>query len=62
MIRFIKHNFDNMEGVAIYPIVSLVLFFAIFTAMVVLVMRLKKNYIEENSQLPLEDDENNLNN
>ena len=61
MIRFIKHNFDTIDGVAIYPIVSLLLFLLVFIIMLIIVMRFKKKYIEEISNLPLEDD-NNLNN
>ncbi len=62
MLRFIKHNFDSIDGVAIYPIISMLLFILVFVVMLVIVMRFKKKYIEEISQLPLEDDDINLNN
>ena len=61
MIRFIKHNFDSIDGVAIYPIVALLTFFTVFVVMLFLVFKMKKKHIDEVSNLPLEDD-NNLNN
>lgn len=61
MIRFIKHNFDGMDGVAIYPIVALLTFFFVFIGMIYIVSKMKKNHIDEMSQYPLEDD-NNINN
>ncbi len=61
MIRFIKHNFDTIDGVAIYPILALLTFFTVFIIMLFLVLKMKKKHIDEISNLPLEDD-NNLNN
>ena len=58
MLKFIKHNFDGMDGVEIYPIISLVLFFTVFIAMLVFVFKLPKQNIDEISQLPLENDNN----
>jgi hypothetical protein len=58
MLRFIKHNFDGIDGVAIYPIVALLTFFTVFVVMVFLVIKMKKNYIDEVSNLPLEEDDN----
>lgn len=62
MLRFIKHNFDGINGVEIYPIVALLTFFTVFIIMVVLVVNMKKKYIDEISNLPLEEDNNFLNN
>ena len=62
MLRFIKHNFDSIDGVAIYPIVALLTFFTVFVVMVFLVIKMKKKYIDELSNIPLEEDDNNLNN
>ncbi len=55
MLRFIKQNLATIDGVAIYPIVSLVTFFTVFVAMVFIVMKMSKKNIEEVSNLPLED-------
>jgi len=58
MLRFIKHNLADIDGVEIYPIVSLLLFFLVFVTMIIFVFKLPKRSIEEVSQLPLEDDTN----
>jgi cytochrome c oxidase cbb3-type subunit IV len=58
MLRFISHNFDGMEGVEIYPIISLLLFFIVFITMLIIVIKLPKKNIDEISQLPLDNDTN----
>lgn len=52
-----KHYFELIEGVAIYPIISLTLFFLVFTSMLVWASRISKKYVENMSQMPLESDE-----
>lgn len=56
MLRFIKHHMDTMEGVEIYPIISLLLFFIVFTTMLIIVLRIPKKSIEEIGNLPLDND------
>ena len=58
MLKFIKHNFDGIEEVELYPIISLLLFFTVFIAMLIFVFKLPKQSIDEISQLPLENDNN----
>jgi cytochrome c oxidase cbb3-type subunit IV len=43
-------------GVEIFPVISLLLFVTVFTAVVVYVMRLERPRIERQAQLPLDDD------
>ena len=57
MLKFIRHNFDGMNGIEIYPIISLVLFFIVFVTMVIIVMNISKKRIDEVSHLPLEEDD-----
>jgi len=56
MLKFIKHNLEGIDGVEIYPIISLLLFFVVFVSMLIFVFKLPKKSIEEKSQLPLESD------
>ncbi len=56
MLKFIKHHLDTIDGVEIYPIISLLLFFIVFTTMLIIVLKMPKNSIEEISNLPLEND------
>lgn len=58
MLKFIKHNLEGIEGVEIYPIISLLLFFTVFVTMLVFVFKLPKKGIDEVSQLPLDNDNN----
>lgn len=61
MLRFIKHHFDTITDVEIYPIISLLLFFTVFITMLVYVLRIPKKNLEEISNMPLEGDEKNNN-
>ena len=56
MLKFIKHHLDTIEGVEIYPIISLVLFFLVFTTMLLIVLKMPKRNIDELSNLPLDND------
>jgi cbb3-type cytochrome oxidase subunit 3 len=58
MLKFIKHNLEGIDGVEIYPIISLLLFFIVFITMIVFVFKLPKRSIDEVSQLPLDNDNN----
>ncbi|MGB5665843.1 MAG: CcoQ/FixQ family Cbb3-type cytochrome c oxidase assembly chaperone [Maribacter sp.] len=60
MLRFVKNHMESIEGVATYPIISLLIFFAFFVLLFWWVFTAKKEYIKEVSELPLED--NNQNN
>ncbi|MBT8263532.1 MAG: CcoQ/FixQ family Cbb3-type cytochrome c oxidase assembly chaperone [Bacteroidia bacterium] len=62
MLKFIKGNLENIDGVAIYPIISLLIFFVFFLLLFWWVFTAKKKYIEEVSNIPLEEDNTNTNN
>lgn len=55
MFEQIKHNMETIAGVAIYPIVSLLIFFFFFVGLAIWVFSYKKEKIKEMSQIPLED-------
>jgi cytochrome c oxidase cbb3-type subunit 4 len=61
MLKFIKHHLDTIQGVEIYPIISLVLFFLVFTTMLLFVLKMPKKNIDELSNLPLDNDLKNNN-
>lgn len=56
MLRYIKHNLTEIDGVNIYPLISLLIFVLFFVVMFTYVARMKKSRIEELGALPLEDD------
>ncbi|MDI5887817.1 cbb3-type cytochrome c oxidase subunit 3 [Flavobacterium sp. LB2P84] len=57
MFEQIKHNMETIEGVAIYPILSLLIFFVFFVGLGLWVFSYKKETINELSQIPLRDNQ-----
>ncbi len=53
MFEQIKHNMETIDGVAIFPILSLVIFFSFFLGLGIWVFSYKKDKIEELSNIPL---------
>lgn len=62
MLKFVKGNLENIDGVAIYPIISLLIFFLFFVILFFWVFTAKKAYIKEVSEIPLEEDDQNNHN
>ncbi len=58
MFEAIKHNMETIAGVAIYPIISLLIFFLFFVALGYWVISYKREKIMELSNLPLNDNQN----
>lgn len=56
MLKFIKHHMTGIEGIEIYPIISLLIFFLFFTALTWWVVSSKKEYIDKVSHIPFEKD------
>lgn len=55
-----KDVLRSIEGIGLYPSISLILFFAFFVLLVVYLVRTGKGYWEHAANLPLENDETNL--
>ena len=62
MFKFIKGNLERIDGVEIYPMISLLIFFSFFIGLFWWVFTTKKSHIETVSNIPLEDDTINTNN
>jgi cytochrome c oxidase cbb3-type subunit IV len=54
MLKFIGKYADKINGIDIYPIISLIIFVVFFIAMLVYVKRMKKSSIDEMKNLPLD--------
>ena len=54
MLKFIKGNLEQIDGVTIYPIISLLIFFIFFVALFWWVFTAKKEHIKEVSRIPLD--------
>lgn len=51
----ISKALSDIGNVSIYPIATLILFFSVFTVMLVIVLRGKKSKYDALAQLPLDD-------
>ena len=60
-MKFIKHYMASIEGVSLYPIISLIICFTFFIALFWWVFSYKKKDLNEISNLPLNDDDQNNN-
>ena len=59
----IKELLQSVEGVSVYPIISLIVFVLFFVIILVWMLKVDKNYIKKMENLPLEkEEENNFNN
>ena len=56
MLKYIKGHMDSIQGIELYPIITLIIFFSFFTLLFFWVLTSKKKYIEEVSNIPLQDD------
>lgn len=57
MMRFIKQNLTEIDGVAIWPLISLSIFFLFFVGLGIHVWRMRKTHVDDMSNMPLTDDE-----
>ncbi|UFH45060.1 CcoQ/FixQ family Cbb3-type cytochrome c oxidase assembly chaperone [Flavobacterium galactosidilyticum] len=55
MFEQVKHNLETIDGVATFPIISLLIFFFFFVGLGIWVFSYKKERIDELSQMPLQD-------
>ena len=58
MLTFVKQNLENIDGVKIYPIISLLIFFIFFVVLFWWVFTAKEEHITEVSNIPLDKDQN----
>ena len=54
MLKFIKHHMETIGGIEIFPLISFLIFFAFFIAMIAWLVFSSKEEMNKVSQLPLE--------
>ena len=54
MLRFIKHNLTTIDGVDIYPLLSLLIFTIFFLVVLFRVIKMKKDEVAELSNLAVD--------
>ena len=58
MLRFIKHSLTTIDGVSIFPLISLLIFVLFFIVIAVMVWKMKKEEVTELENIPFENKEN----
>lgn len=56
MFKFIKQYAETIVGIEVYPLISMMIFFLFFLGVTAYVVFLRKSYINEMEQLPIESD------
>lgn len=56
-MKFAKQYLETIEGIELYPIISLLIFFSFFVVLFWWVFTAKKDYIQKMSDIPLTDEE-----
>ena len=56
MLKFVKNHMESIDGIATYPMISLLIFFVFFTLLFWWVFTASKAHIKEMGQLPLDND------
>lgn len=59
MLKFVKHHMATIDGVSIFPIISLIICFTFFVLLFWWVFAYKNRDIKEISNIPLTEEENN---
>ena len=57
-MRFIRPYLESIDGVSIYPIISILIFFALFLIIGIWVLRMDKAYVDKMSNIPLGEEDN----
>ena len=60
MLKYIKDHMESITGIEIYPIISLLIFFIFFVILFLWVISAKKDYIQNVSNIPLDNQNNTI--
>ncbi len=55
MLKFVKNHMESIDGIATYPMISLLIFFVFFALLFWWVFTASKEHIKEVSEIPLDD-------
>lgn len=57
MLKFVKNHMESIEGIANYPMISLLIFFVFFVLLFWWVLTATKEHIKEMEELPLDNND-----
>lgn len=55
-MRYVKHYLEDITGVEIYPMISLLIFFIFFLGLTIYVVMMRKQHVEYMRNRPLDDE------
>ncbi len=56
MLKFLKHHLDTISGIDIYPVLSFIVFFLFFLAVLWWVLTVRRSHIDHMAALPIATD------
>jgi hypothetical protein len=56
-MKIVINTLEQIAGVEIFPIISLIIFFTLFAGVAYLVLTADKKYIDEMKQMPLDEND-----
>lgn len=57
MLKYIKGHLTSIDGIEIFPIISLVIFFTFFVGMLIYLAKIDNKTVDNIKNIPLEDQE-----
>ena len=57
MLKYIKEHMATVDGVEIFPIISMIIFMSFFVILLAYIYKTDKNVLDEVQQYPLDNDE-----
>jgi len=54
----IRNVLESIEGIGVFPTISLIIFMLAFVVMIIRVMRMDRKQVDHMSRIPLDDDKN----
>ncbi len=56
MLKFIKHHMTSIDGIEIYPMISMSIFILFFVGMLWWVIKMDKTYIKDLENYPIKEE------
>jgi len=57
MLKYIKGHLTSIDGIEIFPIISLIIFFSFFVGMLYYLYKIDKSTVNEIKNIPLEEED-----
>lgn len=55
MLKYVKNHLETIAGIEIFPLISFLIFFTFFLALIIWVVKADKKHIDEIARIPLDE-------